>query len=232
MSDRARKAALGIFASLPVKVLTPWLIFIVIMYGVIRLFGGAGNGGYESDTSILNVAINSAGQPPAVDAFVYISIGAMAMETLTDYSISSLKKTGGWKGKVYVLTDKPSCFTSSVNAFGVIPLKVPASIGKNIMDIKALKTRLFEFLPIDITSVIYMDVDIVLQRPVAHFLMDIGNSYKRMDFDDKFDIGAFPDAQGHYMGFCSGCEKWHTGVLFLRRNQGKECLKTWGYHNC
>lgn len=27
-----------------------------------------------------------------------------------------------------------------------------------------------------------------------------------------FDFGAFLDAKGHYVGFCSGCEKWHSGV--------------------
>lgn len=32
-----------------------------------------------------------------------------------------------------------------------------------------------------------------------------------------FDYGAFLDARGHYVGFCSGCEKWHTGVVWLQR---------------
>ena len=33
---------------------------------------------------------------------------------------------------------------------------------------------------------------------------------------------------GHYVGFCSGCEKWHTGVLWLRRGYGEKCLAEWG----
>jgi hypothetical protein len=33
----------------------------------------------------------------------------------------------------------------------------------------------------------------------------------------SFDYGAFLDAKGHYVGFCSGCEKWHTGVVWLQR---------------
>jgi len=32
-----------------------------------------------------------------------------------------------------------------------------------------------------------------------------------------FDFGAFLDAKGHYVGFCSGCDKWHTGVVWLQR---------------
>ena len=42
-----------------------------------------------------------------------------------------------------------------------------------------------------------------------------------------FDFAAFGDAKGHYVGFCAGCEKWHTGVMILRRGQGKRCLQAW-----
>lgn len=34
-----------------------------------------------------------------------------------------------------------------------------------------------------------------------------------------FDIGAFYDAAGHYVGLCSGCDKWHTGVLWFLRKE-------------
>ena len=34
---------------------------------------------------------------------------------------------------------------------------------------------------------------------------------------EEYDYGAFLDAKGHYVGFCSGCEKWHTGVVWLQR---------------
>lgn len=35
---------------------------------------------------------------------------------------------------------------------------------------------------------------------------------------ETLDYGAFLDAKGHYVGFCSGCEKWHTGVVWLQRH--------------
>eukprot|EP01031_Cornospumella_fuschlensis_P031580 gene31580-38168_t len=41
------------------------------------------------------------------------------------------------------------------------------------------------------------------------------------------DMAAFLDAKGHYVGFCSGCEKWHTGVIFLTRGAGQSCLAAW-----
>lgn len=43
----------------------------------------------------------------------------------------------------------------------------------------------------------------------------------------SFDFAAFPDAKGHYVGFCSGCEKWHTGVMWFKRGAGDQCLKSW-----
>jgi len=33
-----------------------------------------------------------------------------------------------------------------------------------------------------------------------------------LEIDPPFDFAAFLDAKGHFVGFCSGCEKWHSGV--------------------
>ncbi len=53
-------------------------------------------------------------------------------------------------------------------------------------------------------------------------------SFIELEKSTRFDFAAFLDAGGHYVGFCSGCEKWHTGVMYLRRNHGVNCLKAWG----
>lgn len=51
----------------------------------------------------------------------------------------------------------------------------------------------------------------------------------------SFDYGAFLDSKGHYVGFCSGCEKWHTGVVWLQRQseeismRGNETRISGGY---
>lgn len=36
-----------------------------------------------------------------------------------------------------------------------------------------------------------------------------------LEIDPPFDFAAFLDAKGHFVGFCSGCEKWHSGVIFV-----------------
>ncbi len=226
VENQAKKLGRRCANSRALKALLPWLGFMVIMYVILRSFGSGGSR-VGSDTDLLDVALSGGSQSASsvVDAFVYISMGTMAKEQLTEYSIASLRKVGGWKGPVYVLTDRPSCFATAVSSFDIKTAVVPTEISKDIMKIKNLKATLFEYLPPGVDSVVYLDVDIMLQRPVSHFLMDIGSSLARMT--DGFDIGAFPDAQGHYLGFCSGCEKWHTGVILAKRDHGDKCMAQW-----
>jgi len=53
---------------------------------------------------------------------------------------------------------------------------------------------------------------------------------EREQLNSLLQLAAFPDAKGHYVGFCSGCEKWHTGVVIIRRGSTKNpptCLSAW-----
>lgn len=36
-----------------------------------------------------------------------------------------------------------------------------------------------------------------------------------LEIEPPFDFAAFLDAKGHFVGFCAGCEKWHSGVSSL-----------------
>lgn len=65
-------------------------------------------------------------------------------------------------------------------------------------------------------------------NPSKHHNVTTFNVADEVFKNSKFDFAAFLDAGGHYVGFCSGCEKWHTGVMYLRRNHGVNCLKAWG----
>jgi hypothetical protein len=38
------------------------------------------------------------------------------------------------------------------------------------------------------------------------------NAVNTLEIDPTFDMAAFLDAKGHFVGFCAGCEKWHSGV--------------------
>src|SRR3546814_9813699 len=37
----------------------------------------------------------------------------------------------------------------------------------------------------------------------------------------------FLDAQGHMLRICAGCDKWHTGVIYLHRTASTQCMAAW-----
>ena len=193
-----------------------------------------------------------------IDGVVLISIGEVARENLADYSIATLRKIGKWRGSVYLITDQPECYIETSEKFDVELLKAPTYT--SLIDIKALKTRIFEYVPREVDSILYLDVDILVTRSMRSFLRDIttlhpsvwkGKEKEEMrnsnytnyvtippgkgmvltnspEESSQFGMGLFLDAGGHFVGFCSGCEKWHTGIIWMRRNHGEKCLEEWG----
>jgi hypothetical protein len=172
---------------------------------------------------------DEAGLPKIVDAVVLVSMGEMARDPLVDYAVASVRKAGKWKGEVYLLTDSPKCFTNTASEYKVQVVPIPTK--QSLMDIKSLKAKLLDHVPEHVQSVLYLDVDIVVARELDYFLNMIGRDLARNNNNSTstrpFDFAAFGDAKGHYVGFCAGCEKWHTGVMILRRGQGSKCLQAW-----
>ena len=161
-----------------------------------------------------------------VDAIVYISLGKVSKNSLVDYSVATLRNVGQWTGEVYVLTDQNSCFRDLEQNHKVNVIEVPSV--KSTMEIKSLKAMIFQHLPEKVKSALYVDIDIVIAKQMHPFLNELGTQLANAKMSNKeIDMGAFYDAKGHYVGWCSGCEKWHTGVLLLFRDTGKACLETW-----
>jgi hypothetical protein len=191
-----------------------WLLAVVGIYFI-----------YSSPSSeeMATRTIAPSWRPTYVDAVVMIAASSMAADKMVDMSIASVRRYGNWRGPIYVLTDRPDCFDASAKEFGVTVVSIPEML--NILEIKALKMSLFEYLPEDLKGVLYVDVDIVVTRDLDDFLFDSEQKINRMR--GKFDMAMFLDAAGHYVGFCSGCEKWHSGVIIMRRGQGSGCLAKW-----
>jgi hypothetical protein len=162
-------------------------------------------------------------KPSTLNAIVFIGAGEMASDRMIDYSIASVRLYGGWKGKIYLLTDRPGCFVDTRTSYAVDVITVPEM--KTIVDIKSLKAKLMTHLPDSVTGAIYLDVDIVVTKDIRPFLYDAETQIQTTN--GQFDLAMFLDAAGHYVGFCSGCEKWHTGVVVLKRGHGQECLAAW-----
>ena len=157
-----------------------------------------------------------------IDAVVYIVMGSAARRQIVEYSIASLRNIGGWDKTVYLLTDKTSCFDKLISESNVRLIHVPEV--STVMEIKNIKANIYKYLPQEINSALYLDVDIVVADNIQHFLNEIsaqvGNS-------KEMDMAAFFDAKGHFVGWCDGCEKWHTGVLLLFRGKGQKCMEAW-----
>eukprot|EP01036_Dinobryon_divergens_P023290 gene23290-31618_t len=197
-----------------------------------------------------------------IDAIVFIAMGSMAAEPMVDFSIASVRKIGKWTEEIFVITDKPACFTGNSPAEGNLRVTIiPVPSAKSVIEIKALKPIVLELLPVHVKGVLYMDVDILVTRNLNVFLKDLHEYVgRRISFPNHnhsnraerpgslrsnsvqnrsafhmdrsliphVDFGAFLDAKGHYVGFCSGCEKWHTGVMWMQRQgAGVECMQRW-----
>lgn len=217
-----------------------WIICVVLIYLlVVRNASEIDYLTYEAD-EISNV----------VEAIVFVSMAKMAQNNLVDFSIASVRKIGGWDKAIYVLTDRPECFHVAHETYHVNIITVP--IMKSIVEIKSLKTELFNHIPTSVNAILYMDVDILVAKPLRAFLRDLSTQIihrsKELSAISKnnklrsvgilntnisaVDIAMFPDAKGHYVGFCNGCEKWHTGVIWMKRSETPTsstnmCLKEW-----
>jgi hypothetical protein len=173
-----------------------------------------------------------------VDAFVYIAMNRTATQNNIDYSVETLRNIGTWRGDIYILTDKTLfCFDYLIKTHGVKLIEIPPQ--KSLIDIKNLKPTMFKYLPETVQSVVYLDADIIVAKSLIPFFqttrLDVIRSRhisKRLNISSNaasFDFAMFPDAKGHYVGFCSGCEKWHTGVVVLQRKLPGEdsCMRMW-----
>jgi hypothetical protein len=158
-----------------------------------------------------------------IQSIVFIAMGKLAKESIVDGAIASLRTVGKWDGAIHILTDRDTCFQSSTRDHNAIVMHTNSV--DTIVKIKSMKSRLFEYLPIDITSILYMDVDILVTKNLNFFLHDLHQQALARSVPP--DFGMFLDAGGHFFGVCSGCEKWHTGIIWMQRGIGTECLHAW-----
>jgi hypothetical protein len=157
-----------------------------------------------------------------------INLGNLSAMTFLTHSFELNTASGKYRDDIYILTDSPVCFAGLSHQFSQIHvIELPPA--NSIVKIKALKTQLFNFLPAHKRHILYLDIDIIITRSLDLFVIDLNKLSKRERLNigppktesnmsisissrlPTFDFGAFYDASGHYVGFCSGCEKWHTG---------------------
>lgn len=220
----------GCASKLPLSLILAWTVILLIVY--IFIVNRA------NQAPPLDIETWERSPTHMLDAIVYVSMGKLSLNPVVDYSIASVRRIGKWHGKIFLITDSPNCFVDAVQKYQLEILQAPSV--HSLIEIKAMKARLFDFIPHGNNAILYLDVDIVVRQNFDSFYRDLNammfqrlpsHSVNISSIDQEktsFDFAAFPDAKGHYVGFCSGCEKWHTGVIYLRRNSSSDCMKRWG----
>ena len=201
---------------LTIRIIIVWLTILAVCYNVFQ----DNSPDHDSPIYIPHSHL--------VDAVVFIAMGSIASDPMVDYSIASVRELGKWKGDIYVVTDSRDCFREMIRDYEVKILDVPQM--RSLLEIKSLKPRLMTILPNEVLGALYIDVDILVTRNLAAFFKDLGSMIylkqheinrahasadlptETMEIKPDFDFGAFPDAKGHFVGYCHGCEKWHSGV--------------------
>ena len=113
---------------------------------------------------------------------MYICWGSGCDAELICTSVTSLRRAGGWQGKVFVLTDqfdmiersKARCFGSADSE--ALPgemlfntVRAPEAAHQMLM--KDWKRRMFELLPVELSTAIYIDADNFVVGCFEDFLM-------------------------------------------------------------
>jgi hypothetical protein len=120
---------------------------------------------------------------------------------------------------LYVVTDDVQAFLDAGVEFNQIIVTTPnfrqTKISK-IMQIKMLKTRLFEFVPSSVTWILYLDADVILGLPIMHCCNALLYQFKQ-------------NATTSAVAFAEGreTERYHSGVMLLHRNSSTKLLATW-----
>jgi hypothetical protein len=117
---------------LPLHIIFAWFISLMIVYNCLIIerpdMYYDSNNSMGSNGIIVNTQI--------VDSIVLISMGAMAANSVVDYSIASIRKVGNWKGDIYVITDSPSCFHDTIQRYYI--KTIPIEPIKDIIGIKGI----------------------------------------------------------------------------------------------
>ncbi len=90
------------------------------------------------------------------------------------------------------------------------------------LQIKWLKTQFFRLLPAEFRYALFMDSDMIIERPLHHLLADCFDVHRR-----RIQAAHVP-AITLYRDFGNTGMPYHTGVLFMGRAESQALLDRWG----
>ncbi|CAM9836464.1 unnamed protein product [Ectocarpus fasciculatus] len=131
------------------------------------------------------------------DSIVFVALGPAARSASLLYALTSLREEGGWDGQVHVIVEREddlACLSSflrqSVTAIAIAPPSDgsfhsgggdPSKPVGVVQNAKMAKMKLLDLLPSSVERVVYVDCDVVTQRPLGPFLDAIAREWDELD---------------------------------------------------
>ena len=160
-----------------------------------------------------------------IDAVVLIAAGKHATNTMIDQCVASLRQSGLSNTiPILILTDNPQCVSMGSILSDFVNIDIIStgnqsrdSLLSTGMDAKLLKMTMFQYIPSNINTVLYLDIDILASS--------IFNEHLIPSFDDE----------EYLESNCSiiiqpgrpGVEKKSSGLFVAHRVHSRECLQEW-----
>jgi len=210
------------------------------------LFAGAFGLRTSSHASKLQTQSAVAATAGAKPVFYVIVMGKLAYRHQISLWLSSLRKLGGYKDEVVLVTDKPECLAKTLGEAKLLGERIRSDDNvdifapgqgysgnihmmkrpshKAIWRMKMEKTRAWEnvklaAVPHAVSSIIYTDEDLVIGKDLTEFVSIVRDTEK-----ESRTLALFRDT-----GASKG--QLHTGVVVIFPGEKTEaCLVAWGKH--
>jgi len=146
---------------------------------------------------------------------------------LTSLAVNSLVKSGRWQNDILIITSHPPA-SFQLDSSALFSVKfahresMATTLGVKRMKCSLLSAPAFpELSPYG--QILYLDSDIIAVREVPDVWSDM--------FSRGTPIALYPDAGAHIIGWCSGCDKFHSGVIAVQRGkEAEQVFETWCRH--
>jgi hypothetical protein len=220
-------------SKLPYRVILVWLAVVAICYNLFSVHDPeTAQIMYIPPTHLVDAIVFIAMGPMAADPMVDYSIASVRKlgkwtgdifvitdsptcftDAIHDYEVKTIEVAPA-KSIIEIKSLKPklmSLVPSNVN--GVLYIDVDILITKDLASFfRDMGTMMYtRQLEINRTKNSKSNKDVKAPDAEGAAVADSSLS-NTLDIDPTFDMAAFLDAKGHFVGFCSGCEKWHSGV--------------------
>ena len=162
-----------------------------------------------------------------IDAVVLIAAGKHAKNTMIDQCVASLRKSGLSNNiPILIITDDPQCLMrgpiiSDFVNIAIIPTKDQSS-GSQLpadMNAKLLKMTMFQYIPSNINTVLYLDIDILASSTFNEHLIPSFDDEEY--FESNCSLIIQPGRPHTFL------ERYSSGTFVAHRFHSRKCLQDW-----